>query len=635
MWSLSASLRVIFACLCVLACVDAARNYVDVNSTRASFGTSQRIHSRPPTIPRPPAHFRWLADSDGITRTAKACTTSDGLVCDLCCDGVCCERVSSVQKTLGSKMLWIPIHFIELSAQPLLKLSDLSQQIVVLNKNFAAASLYFYLHSYTNYTDTRMIDSCNTDPCYISATCDFYTYTIPKATLNAEGVVNVYICQLDYLGESQWPWIGPEKDPLHYIQVAYKGFANLGTSYYNLGKTLVHEMGHYMGLLHVFERPDLCDVSGDYVDDTPRCSKAAKASDACTKLDDTCPDETGYDPHNNLMNYASDACMENFSWGQIDRMHQAINKYRSRLRAATAVNGTCPSTTSTLESCTCENGLSPLYLCASNPASTAATTTTSPSPTTISSSSIVSNPTVSAGVLNTTSAITATSPMSSVTPTTTRGATMTPTPDEGSSTKTTVIIIIIVCVVGAGIGAASYCFYKRLQAGPAKPAAPKAAVPGAPLRATTHAPPVSDVDVPRGEAQDEQHPEEIAAVKSKEGPSIRQPEMAAEGEFIAPCCATDGAQKTERLAPQGGAEEEEMVPVESKEGPSIKQPEMGAEGEFTTPCCAADGSQNAEGLAPQGGAEEEEMVPIESGESAPAERVTVIDGLPTISDECV
>lgn len=84
---------------------------------------------------------------------------------------------------------------------------------------------------------------------------------------------------------------------------------NGGVVGYEQGKTCVHEVGHWFGLLHTFQ-DNSCETGdpGDYVDDTPQ---EAISTDGCpTKAGVTknsCPTQPGNDPVNNYMDYSSDA----------------------------------------------------------------------------------------------------------------------------------------------------------------------------------------------------------------------------------------------------------------------------------------------------------------------------------------
>ncbi|KAF8965966.1 hypothetical protein BDZ97DRAFT_1658366 [Flammula alnicola] len=92
---------------------------------------------------------------------------------------------------------------------------------------------------------------------------------------------------------------------------------------YNLGRTLTHEVGHWLGLFHTFEGG--CDNGvGDNVADTP---PAASGSEGCPVGRDSCPGD-GPDLINNFMDYSYDSCMTSFTKGQGQRMREAAKAFR-------------------------------------------------------------------------------------------------------------------------------------------------------------------------------------------------------------------------------------------------------------------------------------------------------------------
>ncbi|CAI6092212.1 unnamed protein product [Clonostachys chloroleuca] len=80
------------------------------------------------------------------------------------------------------------------------------------------------------------------------------------------------------------------------------------------GKTLIHEVGHWLGLKHVFEGG--CDGAGDGIADTP----AQKDAYWTCAARDSCPGNAGSDPIHNYMGYTMGTCRTGFTKGQITRM---------------------------------------------------------------------------------------------------------------------------------------------------------------------------------------------------------------------------------------------------------------------------------------------------------------------------
>jgi len=74
---------------------------------------------------------------------------------------------------------------------------------------------------------------------------------------------------------------------------------------YSQGKTTVHEVGHWFGLLHTFQ-DNTCNPSdaGDMIADTPQQSIP---TNGCPVGKDSCPNSPGLDPINNYMDYSIDA----------------------------------------------------------------------------------------------------------------------------------------------------------------------------------------------------------------------------------------------------------------------------------------------------------------------------------------
>lgn len=105
---------------------------------------------------------------------------------------------------------------------------------------------------------------------------------------------------------------------------------------YDRGRTMTHEVGHFLGLLHTFQGG--CGLannstSGDYCADTPGVSApnfgCVAGTDSCTTL--------GLDMIANYMDYTDDTCMNIFTQNQKDRMVVIMNNSPRRASLKTSV----------------------------------------------------------------------------------------------------------------------------------------------------------------------------------------------------------------------------------------------------------------------------------------------------------
>jgi PKD repeat protein len=176
---------------------------------------------------------------------------------------------------------------------------------------------------------------------YIDATIKTYTYNggVPTATRgwSPDKYMNIWLCNISggILGYAQFPQsplgggpstncvaLAPATDGVVFLynsigKSSVTGFGGV----YNEGRTATHEIGHWLGLRHIWGDGG-CGVD-DYCNDTPL---AGAPNYGCPGGTNSCPaaPDQGLDMIENYMDYTDDLCMSVFTNDQKQRMRAVL-----------------------------------------------------------------------------------------------------------------------------------------------------------------------------------------------------------------------------------------------------------------------------------------------------------------------
>ncbi|TFK23133.1 metalloprotease [Coprinopsis marcescibilis] len=199
--------------------------------------------------------------------------------------------------------------------------TQINNQIKVLNDAYAPAGISWTLANVTRTTNAEWFQRASPNTSQQQAmknslrqgsSRDLNVYTVGFRAGSGAGLLGYATFPQEYSTR-------PSDDGVVILFSSVPG----GTSApYNLGHTLTHEIGHWLGLYHTFQGG--CGSVGDSVADTPPESSPAYG---CPRGRDSCSGG-GLDPINNYMDYSDDSCMNNLTPGQIERVRSQIATYR-------------------------------------------------------------------------------------------------------------------------------------------------------------------------------------------------------------------------------------------------------------------------------------------------------------------
>ena len=217
-------------------------------------------------------------------------------------------------------------------------------QMTVLNEDFGAIANTLGANGFNVHIQFELagIDRTVNDAWYIDNAESEYAYKTALAK-DPTNYLNVYTNDAGgNLGYAYLPQgsAGLWNDGVVMLSDSIGG-RNNGFSSYDEGRTLVHEVGHYLGLNHPWKNSGSCPTNsyttGDLIFDT---NTQQAIVDGCPSSSFSCGSS---DPIDNYMGYADDACMVRFTAEQANRAVCSLVNYRAQLFELSPTDPTDPT----------------------------------------------------------------------------------------------------------------------------------------------------------------------------------------------------------------------------------------------------------------------------------------------------
>jgi hypothetical protein len=151
-----------------------------------------------------------------------------------------------------------------------------------------------------------------------------------------DSYLNLWSCSLGngLLGYAQFPGAAAATDGVAILNTAF-GTNGTAAAPFDLGRTAVHEVGHWLNLLHIWGDDDGACNKSDSVDDTPNQAGSNGQQIRITNFPlITCNNGPNGDMFMNYMDYVNDDTMFMFTAGQLKRMNATLAGPRASLASS-------------------------------------------------------------------------------------------------------------------------------------------------------------------------------------------------------------------------------------------------------------------------------------------------------------